>query len=194
LSSANKVDKGGRILGKVPSKYRVEEIINSDSVSYSYYIEWQMDLMSTYNAYREMLDLGFDKAEIKAVVLTDPSEKELYNLRRIYGTSADKFFGNNDILTSHALIMLDQFVSFLTRHPSLKLEIGVHADNQGASEASQDLSRRRANAMQNYLINRGIKADRLYAVGYGDIKPIAPNYSEQGRKKNRRVELRIVND
>lgn len=193
FSSENRI-VNNRVLRDVPSKYTVDEVINSDSSSYSYYIEWQMDFMSAYNAYREMIDLGFDEAEIKAVVLTDPPEKDLYNLRRIYGSSADKFFGDNSILTSHALIMLDQVVSFLNRYRSIRLEIGVHTDSQGTSEANMDFSQERADAILDYLINRGIKADRLTAVGYGEIKPIAPNYTEQDRKKNRRVELRIVND
>ncbi|HDZ42136.1 MAG TPA: PKD domain-containing protein [Bacteroidetes bacterium] len=193
LTSENRISNN-RVIRNVPSKYMIDEVANSDSTLYSYFVEWQLDLMATYPAYKEMHQLGFDDVVIKAVVLTDPPEKDLYNLRKIYSTSADRCFNNTYVLTSHALIMLDQVVNLMNRYPEIKLEVGVHTDSSGADESNLGVSQRRADTMVNYLINRGIRSNRLYAVGYGETKPIAPNYFEHDRKRNRRVELRIVND
>ncbi len=193
LTSENRISNN-RVIRNVPSKYTIEEVVNSDSTLYSYFVEWQLDLMATFPAYKEMHQLGFDDVVIKAVVLTDPPEKDLYNLRKIYSTSADRCFNNTYVLTSHALIMLDQVVNLMNRYPEIKLEVGVHTDSSGADESNQSASQRRADTMVNYLINRGIRSNRLYAVGYGESKPIASNYLEKDRKLNRRVELRIIKD
>lgn len=193
LTTDNRISNN-RIIKNVPSKYTIEEIVNNDSSLYHYYIEWQTDIMAAYPAYKEMLELGFNDVEIKAVVINDPAEKSLYDIRKIYGTSADMCFNNTNILTSKALIMLDQVVNLMNRYPETKIEVGVHTDDNGSAESNLNISQRRADMMINYLINRGINSERLYAVGYGESKPIASNYLEQNRKLNRRVELRILKD
>jgi outer membrane protein OmpA-like peptidoglycan-associated protein len=73
---------------------------------------------------------------------------------------------------------------------SLKLEIQGHTDNVGAAAANLKLSQDRAAAVKAYLVQTfGIGADRLTAVGLGDTKPVGDNKTEDGRTKNRRVEL-----
>lgn len=66
-----------------------------------------------------------------------------------------------------------------------------HTDNVGSADFNQKLSEQRASAVMQYLIDRGVVATRLTSVGYGLTKPIAPNDTEEGRAKNRRVELVI---
>jgi len=66
-----------------------------------------------------------------------------------------------------------------------------HTDNKGSADLNQKLSEQRAKAVMQYLIERGVDASRLQAVGYGLTKPVADNNTEEGRAKNRRVELVI---
>ena len=66
-----------------------------------------------------------------------------------------------------------------------------HTDNSGSADFNQRLSEQRAKAVMQYLIERGIEASRLQAVGYGLTKPVADNKTEEGRARNRRVELVI---
>ncbi|MDR2579902.1 MAG: OmpA family protein [Fibromonadaceae bacterium] len=66
-----------------------------------------------------------------------------------------------------------------------------HTDNVGTAEFNQRLSEQRANAVMQYLIERGINAERLEAVGYGFSRPVADNETDEGRARNRRVELVI---
>jgi OOP family OmpA-OmpF porin len=90
--------------------------------------------------------------------------------------------------------VLDRAVQVLTEFPSLKLEIQGHTDNRGRAAVNKDLSQRRAEAVRTYFISRGIKPERLTAIGYGLERPIADNRSESGRSRNRRTEFRIITE
>lgn len=89
---------------------------------------------------------------------------------------------------------LENLYEALKSKPSLKIEIAGHTDNVGKYEDNLILSQSRANAVRQYLIKRGIKADRLIARGYADTQPIATNETEEGRAMNRRVEIRIIEE
>jgi len=86
---------------------------------------------------------------------------------------------------------LDEVASLLKIDRSLKLEISGHTDNTGTAEHNMTLSEGRAHAVVDALVKKfGIDAARLEAKGYGDTKPVASNDTEEGRAKNRRVELK----
>ncbi|MCL2284413.1 MAG: OmpA family protein [Fibromonadales bacterium] len=74
-----------------------------------------------------------------------------------------------------------------------KIEIEGHTDNVGSAATNQKLSEQRANAVMQYLVERGVEQKQLKAVGYGLTKPIADNKTKEGKAKNRRVEL-IIKD
>lgn len=92
---------------------------------------------------------------------------------------------------------LDLLEAYLKKHPRVRIEIAGHTDSMGDDEHNHDLSQRRADAIRDYLIERGIYKRRLTAVGYGEEKPIAPNENPdgsdnpEGRRKNRRTEVII---
>ena len=88
---------------------------------------------------------------------------------------------------------LDEVAGLLKIDKSLKLEISGHTDNTGSAEHNLTLSEGRAKAVVARLVSKyGIDAARLQAKGYGDTKPVAPNDNEDGRAKNRRVELKKI--
>ena len=84
---------------------------------------------------------------------------------------------------------LDDAAAALKAAPGLKVEVGGHTDNVGTPQANEKLSGDRAQAVMAALVKRGVAASRLTAKGYGQSSPIADNRSEEGRAKNRRVEL-----
>ena len=92
--------------------------------------------------------------------------------------------------SSHA--MLNDTVAILRGYDNLEVEIAGHTDNSGSAEHNRQLSRLRAAAVRQYLIDAGIAADLLTARGYGEARPIASNEKDAGRSKNRRVVLRIL--
>ncbi|RME96895.1 MAG: OmpA family protein [Bacteroidetes bacterium] len=93
-------------------------------------------------------------------------------------------------LISSSYATLDKIAQLMQQYPSYHLKIEGHTDNQGDSAANQRLSEARALACLNYLHERGgIDKSRMTYVGYGGEKPRAPNDSESGRRRNRRVEF-----
>jgi outer membrane protein OmpA-like peptidoglycan-associated protein len=98
---------------------------------------------------------------------------------------------NSAELTSEGRAILDEFIPALKANPNTKIVIAGHTCNLGNAVYNQRLSERRAQAAADYLISRGIAAERLTIFGYGEIRPALSNDTEQGRAKNRRVELTI---
>jgi outer membrane protein OmpA-like peptidoglycan-associated protein len=80
----------------------------------------------------------------------------------------------------------------LRENPTLVVEIGGHTDNIGATSDNLSLSKRRAETVVQYLIQQGIPKNRLQAKGYGSAQPIAENNTAEGRAKNRRSEMKIL--
>lgn len=83
----------------------------------------------------------------------------------------------------------DQLVAALKQAAELQLEVGGHTDNVGTAESNLTLSDARAKSVMKYLTDKGIAVSRLTAKGYGQTSPVADNRGEDGRAKNRRVEL-----
>ncbi len=77
---------------------------------------------------------------------------------------------------------------------TLVVEIAGHTDSTASAETNQKLSENRAQTVRNYLIKKGIREDRITAVGYGETQPVADNGTEEGRQKNRRTEVRIIRE
>lgn len=85
---------------------------------------------------------------------------------------------------------LDTVVEFMMHKKSARIVISGHTDNVGNSATNKALSEKRAQACRDYLRDKGIDPARIDAVGFGDEQPIAPNTSEEGRQKNRRIEAK----
>ena len=85
---------------------------------------------------------------------------------------------------------LDAVVEFMVHKKSARVEISGHTDNVGNAQANKTLSEKRAQACRNYIVSKGIDKKRLDAIGFGDERPIAPNDTDEGRQKNRRIEAK----
>lgn len=84
---------------------------------------------------------------------------------------------------------LDKNVEALKAWGDVNIEVAGHTDSKGSDAYNMKLSQQRAEAVRNFLISRGVAADRLTAKGYGESQPVADNATEEGRFQNRRVEL-----
>ena len=103
-----------------------------------------------------------------------------------------RFRIGNANLPDGELQSLDRIAELLTKHPDLKARIEGHTDYKGRGETNLELSRKRAEAVRHALIERGIDPGRMTADGLGEASPIADNGSSAGRRKNRRVEIYVV--
>ncbi len=88
--------------------------------------------------------------------------------------------------------ILDEVAQALKDNPNIRVRIEGHTDSRGSRRFNLKLSQRRAEAVRDYLIRKGIDPDRLEAKGYGPDRPIASNKTKRGRAKNRRVEFHIL--
>ena len=92
-------------------------------------------------------------------------------------------------LQPESFAVVQEIASMLQDHPELRVRVEGHTDNQGDASANQSLSEQRANAVRAMLVGLGVGAERLEAAGLGQTHPVADNGTEEGRRRNRRVEL-----
>jgi outer membrane protein OmpA-like peptidoglycan-associated protein len=112
-------------------------------------------------------------------------EKINYIARNILFTSA------SDRLTDSSYLPLDALAALMKDHPEWHLTIEGHTDNSGNPRANQLLSQKRASAVRDYLVKKGIPESHLTAAGLGQEQPIGDNNTAAGKAANRRVELKL---
>lgn len=93
-------------------------------------------------------------------------------------------------IKSESQNIIDELFTMLNNNPTLKIIIEGHTDNVGNATSNKTLSEQRASSVKSALVKKGISADRIISIGFGQEKPIADNTSEEGKAKNRRVEIR----
>lgn len=95
-------------------------------------------------------------------------------------------------LQKESLSELEKVTDWLTKKPQLKIEIGGYTDNSGAEKENLKLSELRAKAVYDHLVSKGVTPKNLTYRGYGSMNPVADNNSAEGREKNRRVEIKVI--
>ncbi|MCX7953837.1 MAG: OmpA family protein [Bacteroidales bacterium] len=96
------------------------------------------------------------------------------------------------VLLPESFPELNRTAEFLKNNPTIEIEISGHTDNIGSEAFNQKLSERRAQAVADYLVSKGVDIKRMTVVGYGMSRPIAFNNTEEGRAMNRRVEFKVL--
>ena len=168
----------------------------SDSVSGQYYMVLPVGLdLAGYVKKKGYLYSDFHfktdsnsalKPDTINIVLTPVKEGETLVLKNIY------FELNSHELDKRSKSELENAFTLLKENPSISVEIAGHTDDTGTELYNQELSKKRAKAVFNALIAKGIKKDRLTYKGYSDTQPLKPNTSEINRQSNRRIEFRVI--
>ncbi len=102
------------------------------------------------------------------------------------------FESNSADLKESSFSELDRVVKLMMDNPSINIEISAHTDNAGSDTYNLRLSKRRANSVMTYMLEKKIPTSRMISQGYGESKPLYPNDTDENKAKNRRVELKIV--
>jgi len=97
-------------------------------------------------------------------------------------------------LLKNSYYELDRIVNLLERNKNLNIQINGHSDNNGTKERNMMFSIKRAEAVKDYLLSKGVSGNRIKSKGYGELKPLSSNNTAEGRRKNRRVEFEIINN
>ncbi len=124
------------------------------------------------------------KKEIEPLKI--PEKGKAITLNNIY------FDRSSPVLRPESQPELDALAEALAQNPAIRIEIRGHTDNAGDFDLNVKLSQERCQAVEAYLIKKGIERRRLQSKGRGSLDPIAPNTSEENRKKNRRVEFVVL--
>lgn len=103
-----------------------------------------------------------------------------------------EFETGKDIIKQESIPSLTELAQVLVKKPEWRLQISGHTDNVGNDQANLILSKKRSEAVRNFMISQGISGDRLTALYFGETQPIADNATPEGRQKNRRVEMTII--
>ena len=98
------------------------------------------------------------------------------------------------IITFGSYASLGELSDLLSKKPEWKLKLSGHTDNVGSDKSNLLLSKNRAEAVKTVLTNRGVDANQIIVKYYGESQPIASNNEEDGRQKNRRVEMLIIKE
>lgn len=130
---------------------------------------------------------GVSAAEIQA--LRDSLDKLAANANANITLPGVNFATGTANLTQSSRFILDEVAATLAENPNIRVEVAGHTDNTGPRALNERLSLQRADAVRNYLISKGISADRMTAAGYAWDRPVATNNTRAGRALNRRTEL-----
>jgi outer membrane protein OmpA-like peptidoglycan-associated protein len=105
-----------------------------------------------------------------------------------------EFETGNAKLKEESFKELNRIIEMLSLKPGMVIEISGHTDSIGNLDYNMKLSEKRAHSVKDYLISNEINGERIYAKGYGPTIPISPNDSEEGRQRNRRIEVKIIKE
>jgi outer membrane protein OmpA-like peptidoglycan-associated protein len=123
-----------------------------------------------------VLDLEMKKMEIGSVIV----------LKNIF------FDSDKAVIKTESENELTRLAKLLKDNPDTKIELSSHTDDVGSDDYNLKLSDNRSKAVKDYLVEKGIPANRLVAKGYGESQPIDKNDNEEGRQNNRRTEFKIL--
>lgn len=169
--------------------------VNFDSLErkYVYFVDEQLSLMDAYPTFKKAVSLGYRDAIIK-IHVPKGGEGELWNFKKTYGTSADNYFMNNGASLSPKVVpALDELVLLLKRNEGMKIIVAAFTDSKAAAASSLMLSRKQAQAIVDYLVEKGIPKNRLVAAGYGLSRPVAADFPDSESSRNRRIDFIPVN-
>lgn len=186
-------------LGRIESnRSDYEQLLSSNSTDLESEFDQMADLSKAMNQAQADLNAAMRRARIswlednsgykevrKDISLTEANEGARIVLENIY------FDTGSDNLREESIQELDRLYDIMAQS-ALIIEIGGHTDDVGSDETNMDLSQARAEAVVNYVIEKGISSDRISARGYGETDPRATNETAEGRQENRRVEVKVL--
>ena len=190
-------EKYGRpVPGSIVIKQKNKEVFNGNADASglsNFYLEpgnYNVSVSAKgYIPAEEELSLkGTEKGTSKIIELKQPKiEKGL-----VFKLKAINFETGSNKMKESSFNILDKMADILKENPSMVIEVAGHTDNVGDDQKNLVLSESRAKTVMDYLLQKGVNAKQMKAVGYGETQPIADNNTEEGRLANRRVMFTVL--
>lgn len=143
---------------------------------------------------------GFEKLTEKLTVTSDNDENEK-NIN-FYITPEEEpelmtlenliFARGSDQISESSYASLDELVAYLNDRPSMVIQLEGHTDFAGNAEANMALSQARVEAVKDYLVDKGVKKNRLFTKAFGGTQPLTQERTDEAKTRNRRVEVRVL--
>jgi OmpA-OmpF porin, OOP family len=130
---------------------------------------------------------GFESKLIGFIESDQPIDKDLW-----FTMDGIMFDTNKASIRTESNSQINHLTEILKAYPKVKIKIGGYTDNTGKAKANLKLSKNRASAVKKALISAGIADDRVDAEGYGSEHPVASNNTEDGKQRNRRIDVRVT--
>jgi outer membrane protein OmpA-like peptidoglycan-associated protein len=196
-SSTDRIPLDNKIFDNLKESYTVQENYEVSKNTYSYTVGEEKTLAGAWPVYKDVKSKGYRNASVKTfsddIVSLDQvgllTKKEVN--RKTVRINNALFDPGRHELTSEARSEMDKLYRIMAANPGIKVYIAAHTDNEGNEGHNLVLSEKRAKAIAEYLAGKGISTDRMETRGYGESIPIADNSTAEGRKLNRRVEIKI---
>jgi outer membrane protein OmpA-like peptidoglycan-associated protein len=173
----------GARINEVKDKYRAEKNrleYQVEKIKLSFAVNFCFDNISIVKI------PGKSKIPDENFALTIPEEGKSITLKNIYFETAKW-----DLLPASDK-ELNTLLKYMEKYPDMKIQVSGHTDNRGGDAYNLELSKNRAKAVYEFLVNKGIDSSRLHFEGYGSQMPVADNETDLSRSKNRRVEFTIL--
>jgi outer membrane protein OmpA-like peptidoglycan-associated protein len=152
--------------------------------------QWE-NLEDVYPTWKELVEKGFDKAIVRSVNVDEVAN---FQIDETFVLNNVQFAYNSWEISTEVAVELQQLIDLLVLYPKLKLSIEAHTDSEGKEKKNMELSIQRAEAVQEFLVTSGIEQERITAKGFGETVPLESNETEEGKRKNRRVEFTFIKE
>lgn len=130
----------------------------------------------------------------KNAIIEEKAKKIEAKIQKIIAFEDINFELNKARLTEKSIKTISHIATLLKENPEVRVKIGGHTDDLGDDTHNLNLSQQRVDAVKNSLISMDISEHRIDAIGYGETQPLVSNDTEENRRKNRRVEFKIVGE
>lgn len=186
--SQNFIDEILRLGGKILKKKNSSVVFRIETTT--------GEVWGKASAYSSSLNIEFVEKEVFKQVLilsSDELKTELDNFGKVI-LSGIYFDTAKAVLKPQSQPAINTVVNLMKKYPELQIEVQGYTDSIGSVESNQLLSEERAAAIKNVIIEAGIPSSMIISKGFGESHPVASNETQEGRSKNRRVELHRISD
>lgn len=178
-----------------------ESIEDMESLAYiaNAQVETAVSSAAASNSRQNSKDLLAQKEQMITASISAKKDSAQNQLHAMQANEAERdillAFGEIEFVTGKADLVpgaskgIDMLADYMEKYPNKKISLAGHTDSSGSAELNKNLSQQRADFIRDVLISKGVAAERITAIGYGQSQPIAPNNTRAGRQKNRRIEI-----